>query len=238
MLRTGRPPLRSFLRTRRLLADERGLSLTELLISMTIFSILMGIVMSVMITLTNMSRDSVARTQAIQEARLGLSQIDRQVRSGNVILDPADEDPDDSGVPPFFSMRIHTQAGGVATCAQWRVIDHDSDTFGDLEFRTWTPGLPLTATPWSPVAHNLISMDVAPASAADIDVDDPETWPPFWVNSEASGNTEAQYVSITLRLKDPGEKNDSKPTSISTTITGRNTVFSVPSTACSPVPTP
>lgn len=228
--------MREFLRSRRRATGDDGMSLTELLISMTIFSIVMAIVMSVMITLTNMSRDSVARVQAIQEARLGISQIDRQVRSGNVIMDPADEDPDNADVPPYFSMRIHTQANGVATCAQWRVIDHDEDKYGDLEFRTWTPGLPLTVTSWSPVAHNLVAMDVAPESEADIDPDDPETWPPFWVNPEASGNTEAQSVSITLRLKDPGEHNDSKPTSISTTVTGRNTVFSVPSTACSPVP--
>lgn len=225
---------------RRRVADS-GLTLTELLVGMMIFGLLMVIVMSVMIMITNMSKDTLARSRAIDEARLGLAQIDRQVRSGNVILDPAEEDPGDSDVPKFFSMRIFTQADGLPRCAQWRVIDHDDDGFGNLEFRTWDPGYPDIDefTTWSPVAHNVVDMsEEPPASATDIEPDQPETWPPFWVNTTLGSAAGVQFVEVTLRLKDPQEDPDAKPTSISTTVTGRNTVFNYPESYCSDVPPP
>lgn len=226
---------------RRLDSRDSGMTLTELLITMLIFGVLMVIVMSVMITLTNMSKDSLARTRAVAEARLGLSQIDRQVRSGNVILNPALEGETTADVPPFFSMRIYTQEDGLPKCAQWRVKDHNGDGFGDLEYRTWDPAYPavIVVSPWSPVAHNLVAMPSdPPEDVGDIDVDDITTWPPFWVNTVASGNTEAHSVTITLRIKDPGERDSAEPTALTTTVTGRNTVYSGATVSCSDVPPP
>ena len=219
--------------------SDSGVSLAELLVGMMIFGVLMIIVTSVMISLTNMSKDSLARSRAISEARLGVAQIDRQVRSGNVILDPELEGIPTAGVPKFFSMRIYTQEDGDSKCAQWRVIDHNTDGFGDLEFRTWKPEFPsLTVTSWTPVAHNLVKMDVAPTSVLQIIPSDPSTWPPFWVDHASNGSTDAQFVKVTLRLKDPSEREGSSPTSISTTVTGRNTVFNYPSGFCESAPTP
>jgi prepilin-type N-terminal cleavage/methylation domain-containing protein len=228
------------LRNGRSLRDDAGLTLTELLISMMIFGLLMAMVTSIMISLTNMSKDSLARSRAVGEARLGLAQIDRQVRSGNVILNPANESMSTAGVPAFFSMRIYTQEDGVPKCAQWRVIDHDEDGYGDLEFRTWDPAYPavIDVSSWSPVAHNMVEMATPPSSQSDINVNNPLTWPPFWVNTAASGTTKAQAVTISLRLKDPQERSESKATTITTTVTGRNTVYSGASVSCSSVPTP
>lgn len=225
---------------RRYRRSDGGFTLTELLVSMTIFAILMTIVTSVMISLMNSTKETVARTQSIQQARIGVSQIDRQVRSGNVILDPSAENSGTSGVGPFFSMRIFTQEDGIAKCAQWRVIDYDTDGFGDLEYRTWDPAYPVVidVSPWSAVARNLVRIDTTPTSQADIDPDDPLTWPPFWVDDSASGNTAAQFVRITLRLKDPGERQSGKPTTVSTVVTGRNTVFGYPPSSCSSPPAP
>ncbi len=218
--------------------DDAGVSLTELLVSMAVFSILMAIVTSVMISLTYQSKDTLARTRALQEARLGVAQIDRQVRSGNVILNPALEDFDSSGVAPYFSMRIFTQEDGVDRCVQWRVIDTDEDGFGNLEFRSWDPQYPIVNefTAWGAVANNLIEMDVVPTSESDILRHDPTTWPPFWVDGAASGDTIAQFVRITLRLKDPREREDSLPLSVSTVVTGRNTVFGYPASSCTNAP--
>ncbi len=229
------------LRKSRFRAGDSGMTLAELLVTMAIFGVLMAIVMSVMINLTYMSKDSLARSQAIAEARLGLSQIDRQVRSGNVILNPEDEDEVTSGVPRFFSMRIYTQENDNPQCAQWRVIDHDGDKYGDLEFRTWDPRYPVVedVQPWSAVAHNLVAMpSEPPESAADIKLNDVTTWPPFWVNAGASGNTAAQSVRITLRVKDPSERSEALPTTVTTTVTGRNTVYSGATVGCSEAPPP
>jgi len=215
---------------------EAGLTLTELLVTMMIFGVLMAIVFGVLISLTYQSRDTLARTQTLQEARIGLSQIDRQVRSGNVILNPAEEDESTSGVDPYYSMRIFTQEDGVAQCVQWRVIDQDEDGFGDLEFRTWNPQNLLDFTDWGGVAHNLIRMDASPEDADDIDRDDPSTWPPFWVDTAGTDSTVAHYVRITLRLKDPQEREDAKPVAVTSVVTGRNTVFGYPASSCAEVP--
>lgn len=219
---------------------DGGFSLVEMLVAMAVFSLLITITFSLLIQIMNQSKDTIARTRAIQQAQLGIAQIDRQVRSGNVILDPAAEGVATSGVGPFFSMRIYTQVDGEQRCAQWRVIDEDGDTFGNLEFRTWAPGYPgvLDVDDWSIVAHNLVEMDVAPTTEADIDPDDPTTWPPFWVDVESTGGTQAQLVRVTLRLKDPQEREGADPTSVTTVITGRNTVFGYPASSCSTAPPP
>src|SRR5664279_746264 len=80
--------------------QDQGFSLAELLVSMTIFAMLMGITVAVLISVMYQSRASQARALAIEDMRLGLSQIDRQVRSGDVILNPQNEPFSAAGVPP------------------------------------------------------------------------------------------------------------------------------------------
>ena len=185
----------------------------------------------------NQTRDSQSRALALEDMRLGLSQIDRQVRSGNVILDPSEETYANSGVGVFYSMRIFTQEGPTPRCAQWRVIDHDGNGYGNLEFRTWDPDYPLVndVTGWGVVAHNIVDVGVHPTSVSQITTD-PATWPPFWVDKSSGSQTEAQFIRITLRLKAQGAKASSKPASVTSVVTGRNTIFGYPSTSCSDVP--
>lgn len=215
--------------------SDRGFSLTELLVSMGIFGILMGFTFSILIGLMNQTRDSQARALALEDMRLGLSQIDKQVRSGNVILDPSLEILENADVGKFYSMRIYTQEGGEAKCAQWRVIDHDGNGFGNLEFRTWDPAWPLVGEPtgWGVVAHNIVDVGVHPTSVSQI-TSDPATWPPFWVDKPPGSVTKSQFVRITLRLRAEGGKG--KPASVTTVVTGRNTLFGYSSTSCSDVP--
>jgi len=204
---------------------------------MGIFGILMGFTFSILIGLMNQTRDSQSRALALEDMRLGLSQIDRQVRSGNVILDPSEETYANSGVGVFYSMRIFTQEGPTPRCAQWRVIDHDGNGYGNLEFRTWDPDYPLVndVTGWGVVAHNIVDVGVHPTSVSQITTD-PATWPPFWVDKSSGSQTEAQFIRITLRLKAQGAKASSKPASVTSVVTGRNTIFGYPSTSCSDVP--
>ena len=137
--------------------DDSGFTLVELLVTLTLFSGLMALLLGLFIQLTYQGADVLAQQRAVEQARLGLSQIDRQIRSGNLILDPAAEDPDDSGVPAYYSLRIYTQEGGVATCAQWRVIFLDGGGYADLQYREWSPASPSTVTAWATVASNLVA---------------------------------------------------------------------------------
>lgn len=219
---------------------DSGFTLVEMLVVMGVFGLLMVITFTILLQFMFQAQDAQARALALQDMRLGVSQIDRQVRSGNVIRDPATEVAGVAGISvgPFYSMRIFTQEGGEPRCAQWRVIDHDDDGFGDLEFRSWDPGYPgvLDVDDWGAVAHNIVDVGVHPTSTSQIDRNDPATWPPFWVDTAVGSRTQAQFVRITLRLKAPGQREDTKPVSVTTVVTGRNTIFGYPSSTCGVVP--
>ena len=61
---------------------DSGFSLMEMIVVMGLFSVLLAMVFTILISLTFQASDSLARERAVQQARLGVSQIDRQVRSG------------------------------------------------------------------------------------------------------------------------------------------------------------
>lgn len=218
--------------------DETGMTLVELLVGMIIFSILMAFVFTILIQILNLSWDSQGRVVAAQEARLGIAQIDRQIRSGNVILDPSLETVADSGVAPYYSMRIYTQADGESRCAQWRVIDHGDGAV--LEFRSWSPNYPTDpdVTDWGVVARDIVIQ-----SAATPDPNDSSTWPPFWkdpttvVAGSGTGNA-AQTIRITLHAKGDSMREAADPVTISTVVTGRNTVLGYSASYCSAIPAP
>lgn len=210
--------------------EDKGFTLVELLVSMSIFAILMALIFSLFITMLNQATDNLARTRSVEQARLGIAQIDRQVRSGNVISDPASNDPADSGVPSNYSLRVYTQEGGDDKCAQWRVIfDAPTDKFGRLEFREWKAGDPSTSTEWYSVASNV----QRPTNSV-FAMDDPTTYPPFWVDPGAKSR--AQNVHITLRMGDPESDPDAKPASVTSVVTGRNTVFGYSPDFCKDIP--
>ncbi|WP_084078239.1 type II secretion system protein J [Demequina sp. NBRC 110057] len=213
---------------------EAGYTLTELLIAMAIFSGLMVMIFSLMITMMHQAEDNLGRTRAVEQARLGISQIDRQIRSGNVIIDPASDGLTESGVAQNYSLRVFTQENGEDKCVQWRVaFPSASARFGDLEYREWDAGDPTTATTWSVVASNVVRPSVSP-----VDANVEESWPPFWTDPRLPTGTRAQNVRITLRLSDPSANEDAKPASVTSVVTGRNTVFGYSPDYCSAIPAP
>lgn len=213
---------------------DDGFTLVELLVSMMIFSVLMALIFAMLITMMHQSSDNLARTRSVEQARLGIAQIDRQVRSGNVILDPALDGMTEAGVASNYSLRVYTQEDGDDKCAQWRVIFADpTDKFGSLQFREWDAGDPTSATDWSNVANNVEGPSGAFLSS------DITTWPPFWVDTTASTGvsaTRAQNIRITLRMGDPKSDVDAKPASVTSVVTGRNTVFGYSPDYCADIP--
>ncbi|BDZ60958.1 hypothetical protein Lsed01_00273 [Demequina sediminis] len=211
---------------------DKGFTLVELLIAMTIFSILMALLTGLMIRMSEQAQDNLGRQRAVEQARLGLSQIDRQIRSGNLIMDPASDTT--AGVPEYYSLRIYTQEGGLDSCVQWRVNFASSTArFGQLEYREWDPADVATVTSWTRVASN-----VERAMGSVIDSGDPTTWPPFWVDTPNTGTSDAKNVRITLRMGDPQARSDAKSQVLTSVVTGRNTIFGYSSTFCSAVPAP
>lgn len=222
---------------RRAAPRDNGFSLMEMIVTMAMFSLLLAMVFTLLISLTYQARDDLARARSVEQARLGIAQIDRQVRSGNVIIDPASDGITVSGVPKNYSLRIFTQEGGEGNekCAQWRVYVPPGQTYGDLQYRTWDPHFPeSTVTDWYVVAQNSVMLPEGTV----IEAADSATWPPFWLDTTMNPKTKAQNVRITLRMLDPQTREGAKPTVITTVVTGRNTVFGYSETACSPVPSP
>ena len=188
---------------------DAGLTLVELLITMTIFSVVLAMTYSVLITVQRQTKDQTARADAVGDARLALQQIDRQVRSGNVLYDPTTE-------PLPLSMRIYTQANGDQRCVQWQVKD------GVLRSRSWSPtwttdGL---VSSWGVVARNVINTTATP---------------PFALQGGATAYG-SRLVDVTLQVQSPDS--EGKPIDVSSSLSGRNTAYGYDPGVCSPVPAP
>ena len=102
---------------RRLRSVEDGLTLIELLVTMMLFTLIMAGIYGVLINVQRQSRDVAGREETVGNARLATEQMDRQIRSGNVLYDPAVET-----LP--LSMRVYTQANGDQRCVQWLSLIH------------------------------------------------------------------------------------------------------------------
>lgn len=125
---------------------EAGFTLTELMVTMLVLGIALPLVTGALLTLITHTRALQARGAATAQARLAVAEIDRQVRSGNVIYDPATET-----LPN--SVRVFTQADGLRRCMQWQV------TGGKLRTRTYSPTWQTdsSVSAWQTVATNIVN---------------------------------------------------------------------------------
>lgn len=173
MTATGTIPVRAGASTgRRGPGGDRGLTLVELLVTMTMLGVLMPLVFGAIIRGQQQTSDSIARIDAADQVRLGLQQIDRQVRSADALF-PATPD----------SVQVLTQDDpGIAgaRCVQWQVAG------GVLKTRTWLPGAtPTDVRPWRNLAYDLVNAGLGVA--------------PF-PTTAATATTDAQ-LSVDLRVK-------------------------------------
>lgn len=216
--------MREFLTRRARRSGDDGVTLVELLISMTIFSIVIALTYSVLLTIQRQTKDTTARADSVGDARVVLQQIDRQVRSGNVLYSPANEIGTTgctaTTVAPSLTpnagncMRIYTQANGDQRCVQWQV------TGGVVRSRSWSPtwetdGL---VSDWAVTAHNTVNT----ASS-----------PPFILQGGATAYG-SRLVDIELRIKNPQSKG--APVNVTSSLSGRNTAYGYDPGICSPVP--
>lgn len=186
---------------------DDGFTLIELLVSMIIFSLVMAGVYSVLITVQRQNSDLAGRQETVGNARLATEQMDRQIRSGNVLYDPALET-----LP--MSMRVYTQANGLERCVQWQVYN------GTLRSRSWsttwqTDGL---VSSWGTVARGLQNTSASLPFALE-------------GGSTAYGS---RLVDIDLLVKDTASKG--KVLEVKTSLSGRNTLYGYDPGICSPVP--
>src|SRR3972149_11452461 len=136
--------------SRRRVDEEEGLSLVELLVAMFIFGIVMLIFTQTLASIQSavVHQDNLARTN--DQARLALEQLDREIRSGNVLYDPSTES------DPYYMVRVYTQSNsptlGGYSCVLWKIDDE-----GQLLTRHWPEGDATEATEWRGGAPGVVN---------------------------------------------------------------------------------
>lgn len=219
--------MREALRRRRArtATGDAGITLVETLVSMAVFSIAISLVYSAVILVAGKTRDVEGSAEAASQVRQALAQIDRQVRSGNVLYSPANEP---AYVPSCTAatassgscMRVYTQANGLDRCVQWQVLaDVTAPGTSVLRSRNWAPDWVTTGTVsgWEVVARGLVGSTSAPAFALD-----------------GGGAYGARLLNVRFEAID--ERRGGAPTLITSSLSGRNTNYGYDGGQCTPVP--
>jgi len=197
------------------------MTLAELLVSL----MLLGIVMTIFITTLSSVQESVAResdrSQSNDQARLAVEEMDREIRSGNLLYDPSLESDATHFIYPGISVRIYTQTNANIRnpgnrCVQWRIYN------GQLQRRDWTTTWRADGIvdPFRIVADHIVNQTVSPQITAFALDPDPNKGGRTLVITIADNQNSAhgRYVQIQL------------------SVTGRNTEYGYPNNVCSDIP--
>lgn len=205
------------------LADERGMTLAELMVATFIFGIVMLVFTTTLASVQRAAvrQDNLSRTN--DQARLAMEQLDREIRSGNVLYDPAQPL---AGYDPDFNVRVYTQSNAPSraletagsngfACVLWTLDDQ-----GQLLTRRWPPNDPASATQWRVVATGIVNKEL-----------DPQV-PAFALVDPLTSRT----LRVTLRVNDALERFPSQTIEIEEALTGRNTSHGYPASVCATPP--
>ena len=200
----------------RLIRQERGITLVEIIIAMMILSIVSLVFTT---TLTSVQKAVVAeevRSRTNGQARLALQSLDRQVRSGNLLYNPsAETDPYTVGVTGYM-LRVYTQADQPALgarCMLWLIDDEQQ-----LKVRSWPIFAVEDATAWRVVAEGIVNREMgSPAFSLD-----------------STGRT----ASVELHVNADYANQTTATQAVSASLTGRNTSFGYPANVCEDLPLP
>lgn len=229
---------------RRRLKSEAGFTLVEMLIAMSLLTVVMVVFLGALFTSQTTVARSTARSTSNDQARLALQELDKEIRSGNVLYDPANCPPppvNPSGGPTCYvsegitqnmSLLVYTQTNANSRnpgnqCVQWRITPPDSSSLSQLQRRAWsvnwqTDGIVLG---WRDIADNVVNRQPPGGGPAT---------PAFSLDPANAFGGRVVQVTI-LTNGDPA--NIESPTVTDTVeITGRNTEYGYPSNICTTIP--
>jgi len=204
--------------------SEDGTTLIELLVAMAVLSVVLTMVMFVLVGMEKTYGQESDRTLTNNNARLAVEELDREIRSGNVLYDPAAENDAAHDVYSGMSLRIYTQSNANSRpgfrCVQWRIT-----SAGLLQTRNWWTdwrNSPSTlVAPWRMVADHVVNRSVSPqVTAFSLDTSDPSYG--------------GRIVKIVIVVNQhPGQQQD---VTVQSSVEGRNTTFGYPNNACADIP--
>jgi prepilin-type N-terminal cleavage/methylation domain-containing protein len=199
--------------------DETGMTLVELVVAMSILSIVMLVMTTTLSSIQRAVVEEDVRIRLNDQARLAMQSIDRLVRSGNILYDPVDEsgnDPYDATATGYL-FRVYTQAqqssGQDARCALW-LVNEDQQ----LLYRTWPILAPDEASDWTVVVDGIVNRDLGD--------------PPFTLDS--AGRT----IAVEFQVNPDLAHRPQATQLVEASLTGRNTSFGYPVQLCSELPDP
>ena len=205
----------------RLRRDEGGTTLIEIAFTMLLLGVVMTMFMSFVSSIQAAEGRQEERVARNDDVRLALAQLDREIRSGNVLYDPSAESNAGGDVVPGMSLRIYTQADAPNRnpgnqCSQWRI------TNGVIQTRRWATADPQgTVTAWWTVAKNIVNRTVSPQV-------------PAFALDTSSTSYGSRLMKIRLVVDRPDDK--AGPEEMDLSLTGRNTQYKYPLDICSVVP--
>jgi prepilin-type N-terminal cleavage/methylation domain-containing protein len=139
--------------------DDAGLSMVEVMVTMTIMSIMMVIFTGAILQIYRTSTATESLTTAQSQLRLAFQRFDRELRYASWIAEPGRVDtawyvefagPAGAGC---LQLRLETDPGG----------GNASDGLGVLQLLRWTPGSPPAAgTPGQTIASQIVTTGVEP----------------------------------------------------------------------------
>ena len=195
--------------------------MVEVLVTLALLGLVLAIFSTAMVTMFGRVHTADLRSQSNDAVRLAIQELDRQMRSGNVIHDPSLE------IRAGMSLRIYTQTNAPTAsepdrCVQWRVLDQL------LQTRSWPRDDLEQATGWRTVADHLYNelRDQPDGEAGD-------GTPAFEFDDDQAAFGQ-RIVRVTFLVnRDERQGSDSE---ISASLTGRNVQFGYPLTLCKTVP--
>jgi prepilin-type N-terminal cleavage/methylation domain-containing protein len=207
--------------------DERGLTLVELLVAMAILSIVMLVFTRTLasVQMAAVRQENLSRTN--DQLRLVVEEMDRQIRSGQVLFDPASEGSSTcSGCVAGYTLRVYTMsnanavsAGGLgyATCVLWKVASTSPYALKTVRWQSSDPNGTVTA--WRTVATGVVNSQISGATA------------PFTLESGS------RTLDLSFAVNQDLANRSTQTTYVQASLTGRNTAAGTPVTVCATVPT-
>ena len=189
-------------------SDERGLTVVELVVTMAVLAVVVPMALTLLHTVQRGVVAQQSRSDSTDQARSAAQQVDRQIRSGNVLYQP------ESG---GMSLRVYTQANAAQRCVQWRVLDRQ------LQWRSWT-------TTW------LVDGSVSGWRVAADDVVNATVVPPVPVFALDTSQVEFGQRIMRVSILTNDSERAGRPTRIDVSVTGRNTQSRSAASVCNDVP--
>lgn len=226
-------------RARSAARGERGTTLVELLISMSILLLVLGVFLTALVVVQNAVARESDRSNSNDQARLAVEQLDREIRSGNVLYDPC---PTTLPTPPTFSydptnqvypcqaLLIYTQTNATTLnpgnrCVQWLINNQEQLVSRDWSVDWRTDGI---VSGWRVVASDIVNRPTPWTGLPTAG------WTAAFELASGSSLYGGRLVIINILTQQSGFQG--KPLSIYDSVEGRNTQYGYPANICQDIP--